>query len=93
MVSKIECGINLGWGSIQFIGYYFWINTYVGVAGNNYIGMIKPRITIRILKNLNIGFEQSVFYLDRYTRDLGSFHSVRTEQRIYLMINVGNFKL
>jgi hypothetical protein len=93
MVSKIECGINLDWGSIQFIGYYFWINTYVGVAGNNYIGMIKPRITIRILKNLNIGFEQSVFYLDRYTRDLGSFHSVRTEQRIYLMINVGNFKL
>jgi hypothetical protein len=23
--TKLECGLNLGWGSIPFIGYYYWI--------------------------------------------------------------------
>ncbi|MGA2298044.1 MAG: DUF3943 domain-containing protein [FCB group bacterium] len=95
---KIECGLNLNWASIQFIGYYFWIHTYGGTAGvdikgNNYIGIIRPRITFRIIRNLNIGFEQMVYYSDRYTANFGDYHAVRTEQRIYLMLNVGNFKL
>jgi hypothetical protein len=93
METKLESGLNLGWGSIQFIGYYYWIHTYVGGAGNNYIAVIRPRITIRLIKYLNIGFEQLVYYTDRYTRDFGNFHAVRTEQRAYLMLNVGNFRL
>lgn len=91
--TKLESGLNLDWGSAQFIGYYYWIHTYVGAAGNNYIAIIRPRITIRLIKYLNIGFEQLVYYTDRYTRDFGNFHDVRTEQRIYLMQNVGNFRL
>jgi hypothetical protein len=91
--TKLESGLNLGWGNLQFIGYYYWIHTYVGAAGNNFIAIIKPRITFRLIKKLNIGFEQLVYYTDRYTRDFGNFHGVRTEQRIYLMLNAGNFKL
>ena len=93
MEGKFDSGINLGWGSVQLISYFYWIHTYVGLAGNNYIGIIKPRITVRLIGNLNIGFEHLIYYNDRYTRDIGSYHSVRTEQRIYLMINLGNFKL
>jgi hypothetical protein len=91
--TKLESGINLDWASIQFIGYYFWINTWVGATGNNYIGIIRPRVTVRIYRNINIGFEQMVYYGDLYTAGSGNFHSVRSEQRIYLMLNVGNFKL
>ena len=93
MEGKLDCGFNPGWGSFQFISYFYWIHTYVGLAGDNYIVIIKPRITIRLMKNVNIGFEHLIYYNDRYTRDLGNYFSVRTEQRIYLMINVGNFKL
>lgn len=93
MEAKLDCGFNLGWGSLQFISYFYWINTYVGLAGNNYITIFKPRITFRLMGRVNIGFEHLIYYNDRYTRDLGDYHSVRTEQRVYLMINVGNFKL
>lgn len=90
---KLESGINFGWGSVQFIGYYYWIHTYVGIPGNNFIGITKPRITVRLIGNLNIGFEQLIYYSAKSTSDFGSFKGVRTEQKIYLMINLGNFKL
>lgn len=91
--TKIESGLNFGWASIQLIGYYFWIHTYVGYKGDNLIGIIKPRITIRLYKNLSIGFEQLAYFSDRFTHDFGNHHTVRTEQKIYLTLNVGNFKL
>jgi hypothetical protein len=93
MESKLECGLNLGWGSLQLNGYYYWLHTYVGPKGNNFIGIVKPRITVRLIRNLNIGFEQLIYYADRFLPRIGNFHSVRTEQRAYLMLNVGNFKL
>jgi len=91
--TKLESGINFGWGSIQANGYFYLIHTYVGLVGNNYIGIFKPRVTVKLIGNLNIGFEQLVYYSGRSTSDFGKFQGVRTEQRIYLMFNAGNFKL
>jgi len=93
METKLETGLNLAWGSIQLNGYYYWIQTYVGLKGNNFIGLLRPRMTIRIFRNLNAGFEELAYISDRYTSTLGNFHGVRTEQKVYLMLNVGNFKL
>lgn len=90
---KIESGLNLYWASIQLVGYYFWIHTYSGNAGDNYIGLIKPRISVKLYQDLSIGFEQLVYYSDRYTRNFGNYHVVRSEQKIYLTYNLGNFKL
>jgi hypothetical protein len=91
--TKLETGLNLGWGSIQVNGYFYWIHSYVGPSGDNYIGIFRPRITVRLIGNLNIGFEQLVYYSTRNTADFGNFRGVRTEQKIYLMFNAGNFKL
>lgn len=91
--TKLEGGINFGWASIQANGNFYWIHTYVGPSGNNYIGIFRPRVTVRIIGNLNVGFEQLVYYSTRNTVDFGNFRSVRTEQRFYVMYNVGNFKL
>ena len=91
--TKLESGINFGWGSIQANGYFYLIHTYVGLVGNNYIGIFRPRVTVKLIGNLNIGFEQLVYYSGRSTSDFGKFQGVRTEQRIYLMFNAGNFKL
>ncbi|MGA2296764.1 MAG: DUF3943 domain-containing protein [FCB group bacterium] len=101
METKFECGLNLFWGSIQIVGYYWWLRTYNaagafldgGAVGNNNVCLLKPRITIRIYKNLSIGFEQLMYFTDRYMDNKSSFHDVRTEQKIYITVNVGNFKL
>ena len=93
METKLETGLNLDWASVQLNGYYYWLYTYIGAAGNNFIGILRPRITVKLIKNLNIGFEELAYLTDRYTSDFGNFHTIRTEQRIYLMLNAGNFKL
>jgi hypothetical protein len=96
METKFKCGLNFGWGCVEIPLYYYWINTYVGLSGlnrgENYIGIIRPRITVRLYHNLNLGAEEMVYLTDRFT-SIGDFHADRTEQRVYLMLNVGNFKL
>jgi len=91
--AKIESTLNLGgWTSLTFVGYYWWLSTYIGNAGNNYIALIKPNIAFRLFDNLSIGFEHLIYYSDRYPRDFPSVHSVRTEQKIFVQIFLEEFK-
>jgi hypothetical protein len=93
METKFESTLNLGgWASVTFRGYYYWIHTYVGFAGDNFIGIIKPSIAFRVVDNLSLGFEQLVYYSDRYPRDFPNVHDVRTEQKVFLQFYVDNFK-
>jgi len=91
--SKLECNLNLG-SRIGFtlIGSYFWIHTYVGYPGDHFIAILKPSIGLRLFDKLSIGIEHLVYYSDRYTRDYGNFHQVRTEQRVQLTYYFENFK-
>jgi hypothetical protein len=84
---KFECTFNLskyGTASMQY--YFYMISTYVGMTGNNFVHILKPRITIRIYKMLNLGFENFLYYNNQYLRDYPAIHSVRTEQKIFLLI-------
>jgi hypothetical protein len=90
---KIETAFNIaGWVDLSFIGYYWWFRTWVGVAGNNYIGIIKPSIAFKLYNNFSLGFEQLVYYSDRYPTDFPSVHSVRTEQKIFIQLYLGKFR-
>ena len=91
--AKIESSFNVGgWASLSFIGYYWWFHTYVGVAGNSYIGIIKPSISFKIFNNVSIGIEHLVYYSDRYPSDFPSVHSVRTEEKLFVQIFLEEFK-
>jgi hypothetical protein len=90
---KFETTLNLGGAaSATFRGYYYWIHTYVGNAGNNFIGIIKPSIAFQVVDNVSVGFEQLVYFTDRYPRDYPNVHDVRTEQKIFLQVYIENFK-
>ena len=78
--------------SVSFIGYYNWIRTYVGHKGDHYIGIIRPRIEARIIRNFSLGFEHFAYYSDRYPTDFHPIHLVRTEQRLYLKVYFEQFK-
>jgi hypothetical protein len=91
--SKLESTLNFGsWIEFSLVGSYFWIRTYVGNPGDHFIALLKPSIGLRLFNNLSIGVEHLVYYSDRYTRDFGDFHQVRTEQRIFLTFLFENFK-
>ncbi len=90
---KFESTFELGKAaSATFIGYYYWIHTYVGHKGDHYIGIIRPRIEIRFVNNLSLGFEHLVYYSDRYPADYHPIHLVRTEQRVFLKIYFEQFR-
>jgi hypothetical protein len=90
---KLETTLNLGgWASVTFRGYYYWIHTYVGNAGDNVIGIIKPSVAFRLVGNLSLGFEQLVYFSDRHPRDFPDVHDVRTEQKMFLQFYIDNFK-
>jgi hypothetical protein len=61
------------------------IHTFNGLPGNNFISILKPRITVRLYKDLSIGFEHYIYFNDRYLRDYPAIHLVRTEQKIFLL--------
>ena len=84
---KLETTLNLGgWASVTFRGYYYWIRTYVGHLGDNYIGIIKPSVAFAIVNNISLGFEQLIYYTDRYPREFPVVHDVRTEQKVFVQL-------
>jgi hypothetical protein len=91
--ATLESTYNIsGFVDLTFLGYYWFFHTYVGDAGNSYIGLVKPRITFKVFNNFSIGFEHLIYYSDRYPHDFPNVHSVRTEQKIFLQLFLEEFK-
>jgi len=83
---KFETTFNLGkYATASFIYYFYWIRSYVGLNGNNFIHILKPRITLRLYRFLSVGFENYLYYNDRYLRGFPAIHAVQTEQKIFLL--------
>jgi len=81
-----------GWVDLTFVGYYWWLHTYVGEAGYGCIGLIKPRITFKLFNNISLGFEHQVYYSDRYPSNFSPVHSVITEEKVFVQISLEEFK-
>jgi hypothetical protein len=85
--TKFESTFNLGKYATATLRYYFYlVHTYVGAPGNNFIQIVKPRITVRLYKYLNIGCEYSLYYNDRNVSGFPAMHSTQTDQKIFLLI-------
>jgi hypothetical protein len=83
---KFESTFNLSKYATATLKYYvYWIRTYIGMNGNNFVQILKPRITVRLFKFLSIGGEYSIYYNDRYLRNLPDLHTLQTEQKVFLL--------
>ena len=86
---KLETAFDFdGWVSVTLRGYGYWIHTYVGNAGDNVLGILKPGVTLRLAGNLRLGFEQLVYFSNRYPRDFPEVHNKRTEQKVFLQFSL-----
>ena len=82
---KIEETFNLNqWAMLGFTGFYYWIHTYNGLPGNSLVGILKPTITLKLFKNLSVGFEHHIYHNDRFLTETGNLHVTRTEQKFFL---------
>ncbi len=86
---RIEERLNIGnWISVGFNGYYYWIWNYTssGFKGKSRIGILKPFVTLRLYKNLSVGFEHHIYYDNRFIDELPALHLTTTEQKVFLQI-------
>jgi len=85
--AKFESTLNLAkMGQVTAIYYLYLLHTYIGPAGNNIIGIFRPRIAVKLFSNLSLGFEYLYYHKDNYLRDFPDIHKRSSEQRIYLMV-------
>jgi len=93
---KVESAINLGKYATIGLNYnYYFIHAFdntgkdespYGTLGNNYIHILKPKITLQLFSNLSIGMEHSIYLNSHYQQNYPSLRSTQTEQRIFLML-------
>ncbi|MFZ4520953.1 MAG: DUF3943 domain-containing protein [Bacteroidales bacterium] len=84
--AKFESTFNLSSFATATLRYYFyWMRTYIGMNGNNFIQIIKPRITVHVYKGLSLGVESQLYYNDLYQRNQPAHHSIQTEQKIFIL--------
>ena len=85
--AKMEETFNLNnWATLGFTGFFYWIHTYNGLPGNSLVGILKPAITIKLYKNLRIGFEHLIYHNDRFLGEVPTLHLTRTEQKLFLQL-------
>jgi hypothetical protein len=85
--AKFSTTINFGRFATTSLEYYYYIlHSFVGPASNNHISILKPRITVQLVKDLSIGFEHFIYYDNRYIKTYAAIYSVRTEQKIFLSL-------
>ena len=83
---KLESTLNFGdKATLKLVANYYWFHTYVGQAGNNFIALLKPRLTVGIFDNLSVGIEQTVYSSVRESPDFSTIDKVTTEQKIFFM--------
>ncbi len=85
--AKFEGTLNFAkFGQLTAIYYVYQLHTYVGPAGNKTISIFKPRIAVRLYKNLSLGYEFTHYHKYNNLRDLPDVIRSENEQKFYLML-------
>lgn len=84
---RIEERLNIGERvSLGINAYYYWIFNYEGSKGKSRIGIIKPFVTVRLIKNLSLGFEHHVYWDNHFIDEESTLHIAQTEQKLFLQL-------
>jgi hypothetical protein len=85
--AKFESTLNLGnRGQLTAIYYFYRLYTYVGPAGFKNVQIFRPRVALRILGNLSLGFEYAWYHKASHFRDFPDVHVTNGEQKLYMML-------
>lgn len=84
---KVEETFNLNkWFTLGFNFFYYWVHTYEGFPGNSLVGIFKPRITVKLFRNMSVGMEEHIYQNDRFHNGADKLHLTRTEQKFFIQL-------
>ncbi|HYC40583.1 MAG TPA: DUF3943 domain-containing protein [Chitinophagaceae bacterium] len=88
--ARIEEAFNFGnFASLGFTGYHYRIWHYEGIKGRTHISILKPRVTVNILRNWSLGIEHQVYFDNRMIEGLPPLRLRQTEQKFFLQYRFG----
>jgi hypothetical protein len=84
--AKFETTVNLNkYATASLLYYFYMIRTFNHVVGDHYLNIFKPRITVRVYKNLSLGVENYIYFDDRWEHGAPPSHEVKTEQKFFIL--------
>ena len=93
---KIEASLNFSkYATISLLYNYYFIHSFNntgrnelpnGTLGNNFINILKPKVTVTLFKNISMGVEYDLYFNDHYQQNYSPLHYVQTEQRVFLLL-------
>ncbi len=88
---KMLSALNFKWGQLAAEYYFYWLHTYAGTPGDNLISILRPRVTIKLYKSINIGYEYLWYVRNTNYESAPSIYVSTGEQRVFLLFNFKNF--
>ena len=88
--AKLEFSYSGKWGLI-YAGYnLYWFSTYVGIAGNELYGLLRPKIVINVTKDLGIGAQFLFAHKEGYYKDYESINGRAYQGMLLLQYKFGD---
>ncbi|HVG17220.1 MAG TPA: DUF3943 domain-containing protein [Chitinophagaceae bacterium] len=87
MQAKLEETLHINdWATLGLAGYSYFIHTYKGIKGNSLVNILRPSLTIKMFRNLRVGFEHHFYNNERFLKDAPNVSIRRTEQKLFLQL-------
>ncbi|MFC6998831.1 DUF3943 domain-containing protein [Rufibacter roseus] len=84
---KIETTLSLSrYATLAFVYHHFWLDTFEGIEGSNSVGIVRPKATVRLFKNVSLGYEHFGYTTNRTLVNYPRQRSTITDQKIFLQI-------
>ena len=81
---KAETILRFSFGSL-YIGYdFWWIHTWDGAPGNEFIGMLAPKFRVRVYENWFVGLEYLFYHRFGQYDNLENRNYINNEQRLFI---------
>jgi len=93
MNMKFESFLNFNWGFMGVHYNLYWLHTLVGAASNEYVGLLRPRIEVKLIDHLNIGSEFLFYHREGFYKDYPDVTARNNEIKFYLSYWFGNFDI
>lgn len=88
--TKLEIYYTGNWG-LLYAGYnFYWYNTYVGAKGNEFYGILRPKVVINITKNIGIGAQFFLGHKSGYYSDVPDIHGRTYQGMLLLQYKIGD---
>lgn len=81
---KFESVFDFGWGDALVNYNIYFMHTVIGTPSNEYVGILRPRLRVRIYKGLGVGTEYDFYHREGYYKDYPDVFIRNNETKVFV---------